>query len=376
MEMINDLKKASYQEKTQFFTFFLNVAQRNRREFDEEDRSALMRYISELSDTIPRMVPDLPSYRDKDVLFTCADHILHLVMALFPSAADADPTLVQKLTALSEMVTRLRTVETALDSVMEKDTVTAQDINRILYWVRQSSDEYQRGRLSAGLIHYAADLEKLTPEAKEVLQEFLSAEFHRWLNTENPDRDILENLELTADAVRYFPSDSMVDGLRQAIKIENNTIRYFTLESLIYMKQPVSAEVIHSLAADPVHANNTYNLLVQEGMAHLYPEEYTQEEYQAKSALIHWLTYPTELNQAPDETEYLGSVKFLLQRHPYHIFKFRSGSPNLSEDAKNQWLIGWSSRSGNTFSNFDKLSDYQMDTLEKTLKNIKKKLIK
>ena len=52
-----------------------------------------------------------------------------------------------------------------------------------------------------------------------------------------------------------------------------------------------------------------------------------------------------------------------------------SDSNNLGDDRKNQWLIGWSNDEGGTFSDFDLYSDFEKKTIEKTLKNIKKRLL-
>jgi hypothetical protein len=42
---------------------------------------------------------------------------------------------------------------------------------------------------------------------------------------------------------------------------------------------------------------------------------------------------------------------------------------------KDKWIIGWSSRDGGTFSNFDEFEKFDLGDTDKTLKNIKKKLI-
>ncbi|MDE5616332.1 MAG: hypothetical protein K2I78_00925, partial [Clostridia bacterium] len=75
-----------------------------------------------------------------------------------------------------------------------------------------------------------------------------------------------------------------------------------------------------------------------------------------------------------DEIEFLG--KSTVKKEDYFIFKYKSDSDNLSDDLKNVWLIGWSGSDGGTFSDFDKLSDYEKKTPEKTVKYITKKLLK
>jgi hypothetical protein len=69
--------------------------------------------------------------------------------------------------------------------------------------------------------------------------------------------------------------------------------------------------------------------------------------------------------------ELLGDVK--VKGEIYFIFKYKSDRDNLCDDLQDQWLIGWSSTDGGTFSNFDKLSLYEQKNLKKTLKVIKKK---
>ena len=116
----------------------------------------------------------------------------------------------------------------------------------------------------------------------------------------------------------------------------------------------------------------TYAILKMHGKTHLFPAELATEEYLAKSDLVHWLTYPTELGKEPDQIEYLGKVK---KKEIYHVFRYKSDSDNLGEDLQGKWLIGWSNNEGGTFSNFDLYSDFEQKTVEKTLKVIKRKLL-
>ena len=108
------------------------------------------------------------------------------------------------------------------------------------------------------------------------------------------------------------------------------------------------------------------------GKEALFPAELANPEYLAKSDMVHWLVFPTELNQAPDEIEYLGKVT---KREEYYLFRYRSNSDNLSKELKGKWLIGWSSEDGGTFSNFDLYEKFEQKTLEKTLEKIKRKLL-
>jgi len=77
----------------------------------------------------------------------------------------------------------------------------------------------------------------------------------------------------------------------------------------------------------------------------------------------------------PEEIEYIGKITYLFSKEAYYVFKYRSNSDTLDDNLRNKWLIGWSSEDGGTFSNFDEYALYEKNTINATLKNIKKKLI-
>ena len=105
---------------------------------------------------------------------------------------------------------------------------------------------------------------------------------------------------------KHFATDVVVASLHGMLKIENASIRYYAVRSLLAAKQEVSREIIVSLANDIVYADMTYAILKMHGKTNLFPTELANEEYLAKSDLVHWLTYPTELGKEPDQIEYLG----------------------------------------------------------------------
>lgn len=374
--MIEALKQADFQDKIQFLNYLVNVAQKNRRALSDQDREALVNYLQELVDLLPREILDAPSYRRKDTFFTIGDCILFLIMELYPGPDQVPETLLQKTKALADMINQLRTIESTLDDLFTRDAITPTDLNRLLYWVRQTSDEFQRSKLYLGLVHYAGDLEKFTPEAKEQMGKFLQDELARLLSTGAPDEDRLIALELIVDVCRHFPREEMTDSLYRALELDSSDVRFYAAETLLCLNRTIPESVIRALAEDPVYANLTHNLLVNHGIAHLFPAELATEENLAKSDLVHWLTFPTELGKAPDAIEYVGKVKFLFRKYPYHVFKFRSDSNTLDEAGKNKWLVGWSSRDGKTFSDFVEYAQVEQETLEETLKYIKKHLIR
>ena len=143
----------------------------------------------------------------------------------------------------------------------------------------------------------------------------------------------------------------------------------------VVLKLELPQTAVDRLARDLGYANMAHALLKKHGMAARFPAECATEEYLAKSDLVHWLLYPTELGKTPDEIEYIGRSKRLLKKDVYHIFRFRSDSDTLNDECRGKWLIGWSSAEGGTFSNFDLYDDYAKATPEATVKSIRKKLI-
>lgn len=133
--------------------------------------------------------------------------------------------------------------------------------------------------------------------------------------------------------------------------------------------------MILTLAQDLRYAKLVYEMLKESDALEQFPESCAAPEYLAKSDLVHWLTYPTELGKAPEEIEYIGKITYRLKRDVYYVFKFRSDSDTLDETMKNKWLIGWSSEEGGTFSNFEEYALFEKETVDATLKSIKKKLL-
>ncbi|MDE7330420.1 MAG: hypothetical protein K2N30_04990, partial [Clostridia bacterium] len=136
----------------------------------------------------------------------------------------------------------------------------------------------------------------------------------------------------------------------------------------------VSAGDISPIARDLRYAYLLFCMLAENKRTDLFPKELATAEYLAKSDMVQWLAYPTELGKSPDEIELIGCAE--VKKELFYIFKFKSDSDTLSDDLKNIWLIGWSSSEGGTFSDFDRLCDYECKTAEKTVKNIVKKLLK
>lgn len=372
-EMINNLYSMEYSEKKQFLEYLVRVAERAQHQLSQDDKNALLAYAYEEVDRMLRAIPEATTYKEKDLIFECEDFLLGMVMHLAQTPANLPQDKLLKIKALTELVDKERYIETTLDSIFAKTNVDETDVNRLLYWVRSCTDEYQKSKLFLGLVHYQRDLDKLSASANTLLSEYIAAEMHRLIALEN--EDAWNTLELLADVGKYFANENVLFALEEVIQLERNHINCYAVDTLIGMGLDVPGAVVEALARDLEYANMTYHVLRRHGKTSMFPEECATEEYLAKSDLVRWLTFPTELGKAPDEIVYIGRVKKLFKKEIFHVFKYRSNSDTLDDSLKNKWLVGWSSNDGGTFSEFEAFSEFEKDTTEKTLKCIKKRII-
>ncbi len=372
-EMIDTIKTSDFQEKKQFLQYLVQMVERAGHQLVREDKDALLEYAYWEVENLRRAIPETESYKEKDHMFLCEDLLLGLVMGLCKSPSQIPQDKMLKINALAEMVKKERYIENTLDDVFAQSVITETDINRVLYWARQTTDEYQKGKLFEGLVHYQKDFSKLDSGANQVIAAYIASEMDRLmaLNCE----DAWNVLELIADVCKYFIDENIITALIKLMQLGRNHINLYALDTLCGMGLDVPQPVIESLARDLEYAYMAYHILKRQGKTALFPAECATEEYLAKSDLVHWLSFPTELGKAPDAIEYIGKVKYLFKKEVFYVFKYRSDSENLNEEQKNKWLIGWSSDEGGTFSNFDEFAPFEQETTEKTLKMIKKKLI-
>ena len=362
----------SYREKGSLLEVLLNSFKRGNTA-TKADMLEMKSFIFEEIDTLTNLIPTAVSYKAKDEMFYYEDKLVGLYMFLIANKVETSDGDIAKIKALVKTVSEYQVLETAVSDMYALERITPEDAKKVVDIAASLSDEYQKGLLFQGLLSYDKSVGKYTAEAKAVIADYISAEMERYLDKDGLTEDEINNLEIAADVCKHFVNDKTVALLQRILKLSHNNIRYYAVATLISCKQPIGAEVIADLARDLVYADLTYDLLKNNNMTELFPKEYTSAEYLAKSDLVHWLTYPTELGKTPDEIVLMGDVK--IKGEQYYIFKYKTDSDTLSAELRNEWLIGWSSADGGTFSNFDRLSDYEQKKPEKTLKVIKKKLI-
>ncbi len=370
--IIEDIKSFSaFSEKARFLAVILNSFQNKKVKITPEDKKELSDFAFEEISKLITLMPTIQAYKEKDEIFGYGDTLLGIVMLCHSSPADISETDLNNIKALSALFDKERFVENAIDNIFKNGQNDKAYVEQLLASVIPLKDEFQKGQIYQGLLHYQGSISNLPSDSKLLFADYISSELKRYLDIPLDDV-IVNNLEFACDVSQYFINDTIISLLNDILKLEKNNVNYYIIATLLSAHQPVPSNVIVSLANDIVYADMTYAVLKRYGSQSLFPVELSTPEYLAKSDMVHWLIYPTELGKQPDQIEYLGKVK---KKEEYYIFRYMSDSDNLGDDRKNQWLIGWSSDEGGTFSNFDLYSDLEKKTVEKTLKNIKKRLL-
>ena len=355
--------------KGQFIGYLTNMASQTT--IGKKDRDALNTLLEQELVFLKTAFAGATSYREKNDLIGYANGMMELTLTLYKDPSRVPQSLLGALSQIATIIREVRFLENAVEELFEGDA-TPEDVAGLEKTLATVTDEFQRGLFWSGLLHYAEKLPSFSQDALDAVTALMVKEFAR-LFTLDMTPDVCGAIEVACDAAQYNPREDSIALLYQALTLESSAIRYFATVSLLSLGKEVAPTVIASLATDLEYACLIHEALEQNGKSDLFPDELKSAEYLAKSDLVHWLVYPTELGKKPDEIEYIGTVT--VEKIPYYIFRFKSNSDNLDDEAKGKWLIGWSAAEGNTFSEFELYEDYEDSTVEKTLKNIKKKIL-
>lgn len=367
-------------DKSQLLTYLGRALSANRKKITPADKGELAAFaLSELEE-VPALLNKAENYREKDEIFGIMDSLMNLVMICYDSPAAVPPDRLEMIKRVVERYDRERFLEMAIDEAFKGNPGEA-DMERILCMASPLKDEFHKGQLWQGLIHYKGQVQQLSNDAKAVLVKYAVSELTRFAEARREGtftEEMKDQLEFICDAAgclmfRAPVNPELVGLIGDLFELKDGDISYYALSTLLSVGEKVSDEVIVTLAKDIVHADQTYSLLERHSMTDCFPAELRDPAYLAKSDLVHWLTYPTELGREPDEIELLGVTK--KKGETFHIFRYKSDSDNLGDDLKGVWLIGWSGNDGGTFSNFDKYADYEKKTPEKTVRYIRRKLL-
>ena len=367
-------------DKSQLLTYLGRALSSVKKKPSPADREEIGAYVLSELENVPALLNKAENYREKDEIFSLMDALMGLVMVCFDSPAAMPRDKVEMIQRVVERCNKERFLENAIDEAFQGNP-SAADMERILCMASPLKDEFHKGQLWHGLLHYKGQVQRLSNDAKAVLAKYAVSELSRFAEARKEGaltEEMLGNLEFICDAAGSLMLNAPVNPelvrlIADLFEMKDSDISYYALSTLLSVGEKAPDEVIVALANDLVYADLTYSLLERHNMTHRFPAELCAPAYLAKSHMVSWLVYPTELGREPDEIELLGVTK--KKGETFHVFRFKSDSDNLGDDLKGVWLIGWSGNDGGTFSNFDKYADYEKKTPEKTVKYIRRKLL-
>ena len=356
-------------------TSYLAAIERKRVKCTKEDKKLLGEFaLGELE----KLIDDIrgaSGYREKVSLIRYEDSIIGFLILCYRIPANIPEEKQSPLRELTLLVENERKLENGVTEFFTKDDVTADDALTLLEIVADIKEEYHRGALYAGFLHYSSVIPRLSESAKNIISRFLEAELDRYIAKKDALTEDEEcNLEYIVDLASYFLTEKIADQLSEVLSFASKEIRLFTVKTLAQTDRAIPEEIIEELAKDVSCAVVLYLSLKKANKLELLPEKYASDEYVAKSDMTRWLEYPAELGKTPLELELIG-VK-TVKKYPFHIFRYRSDSEALPEEKRGKWLIGWSSLEIGTFSPYEEYEKYEKKTVEKTLAYIARKLIR
>ena len=360
-----------YEENSMILDLLVQTIKSSPDEVSAEDGVVIKNFVFDEMQKLTALIPAAQPYKQKDLLFEYYARLIALVSLVSDKAqlSDGDCEIIQTLNGI---VSSERVVENAVNDVFAHEIVLKEDIAAVVETLKNLTDEYQRGEFFNVLLHNSEKFSKVSDGAKTALAAYTASEIDRFI-AEGLTEDKINALEIAVDVAKHYLNEKLAQALTRVLSLENNGVRLFATETLLRCGYGVPQTVIDEIAHDLRYAYLLLYTLAEAGKPELFPEELENDEYIAKSDMVQWLAYPTELNGVPEEIELIGTAKH--KKEIFHIFKYKSHSDNLTDELKGEWLIGWSSTEGGTFSEFDLLKNYEKDTPEKTVKNIMKQLI-
>jgi hypothetical protein len=158
--------------------------------------------------------------------------------------------------------------------------------------------------------------------------------------------------EVLLDALGYLDTEEGERALRRGLALMDARLKYFAASALLRRNKSVDDASLHAIAADEEHRARLFGTLAERGETHRLPVAVRTQEALARSEMVRWLTYPTELGCVPTEIELMKRVRD--GDDDWFVFRFRSDE---------KWLAGiagpftvanepTATANGGTFSDF------------------------
>lgn len=181
-----------------------------------------------------------------------------------------------------------------------------------------------------------------------------------YLKKGNIDQSVYQTLEVIIDLACYLNDDETTALINEIDDLgENDSADIFIIKYKVINNINIKDEKLSKLKSSKESLWTLYNVMEKLDMADKYLSDVTQDSI-AKSYMIKWLLYPTELGDYPDTIELLGS--FVYNNTKCYAYKFSKDDFKIQGE-----MLGVSGgypvdkvssiSSGYTFSKFENVSD-------------------
>lgn len=152
------------------------------------------------------------------------------------------------------------------------------------------------------------------------------------------ETEYLENRAIAGlllDLMGYFDTPEIRAELDQALSYRDPWLKLFAVLSSLRGGTVVPAAHFTEVAAAPETRGWLFRNLSQQNRSDLFPLLYATQQSLAESAMVSWLTYPTELGSVPDSIELMRTISD--GDDEYYLFRFRSSHPDWADEG---WMAG------------------------------------
>ncbi len=366
-------EEISYRTKTRT----LNVVNQNfngGKRMGSKARAAFSEYAFAELRLLCERVYTVSTYREKDWMISYGEQLVELIRICYKNPADLPSDEVTYLKRFMDVINKERVLENEIiDAFSDGKTPSKEEIERLISIASTYIDEYHRASFFAGMLHFSDSFSDMDDDAAELLRDYSISELERISAKAEHGEDENDALGAICALSEELMTDELADAVSRAALKSAKSVMLYAFESLVLCEKDVPAELVNTLVFDPEYTALIYRAYEKLDKTDLLPAGLLSEENIAKSDMIRWLVYPTELGELPEEIEFVGKAK--KKKETYYIFKYRTFSNNLDDSLKGEWLVGWTHDTGFAFSEFEKLSSFEKATLDKTLKSIARKCL-
>lgn len=180
------------------------------------------------------------------------------------------------------------------------------------------------------------------------------------------EESIYMSLEIILDVACHINDKQTLELIKKIDKLKiNQSSRVFLIKAQAVNNIQIDMTKLQELIDDYNYTYKIVQVLENIDKLSVIPKGSVTQEMIAKSLMIDWLIYPTELGEAPEKIELVDTLE--KENIVYYIYKFTARSGKLKEHGEMIGLAGGfekdkitSINTGNTFSTFETIQkDYR-----------------